>query len=69
MGVAAVMVSGLGIAMFHPEGARLMNHLAGDQKATAMSLFAIGGQLGFAIGPLIATAALFWWGLRVPPVS
>ncbi len=74
MGVAAVMVSGLGIAMFHPEGARLMNHLAGDQKATAMSLFAIGGQLGFAIGPLIATAALFWFGLRgtaclmVPPV-
>ena len=73
-GVAAVMVSGLGIAMFHPEGARLMNHLAGESKATAMSLFAIGGQLGFAVGPLIATAALFWFGLRgtgclmVPPV-
>lgn len=74
MGVAAVMVSGLGIAMFHPEGALLMNHLAEDKKATAMSLFAIGGQLGFAVGPLIATAALNLWGLRgtafllVPPI-
>ena len=74
MGIAAVMVSGLGIAMFHPEGALLMNHLAGEKKATAMSLFAIGGQLGFAAGPLIATAALAWWGLKgtacllVPPI-
>jgi FSR family fosmidomycin resistance protein-like MFS transporter len=73
IGVASVMVSGLGIAAFHPEGARLMNYLAGDKKATAMSLFGIGGQLGFAIGPLIATAALFWWGIKgtacliVPP--
>ena len=73
IGVASVMISGLGIAAFHPEGARLMNYLAGDRKATAMSLFGIGGQLGFAIGPLIATAALFWWGIKgtacliVPP--
>ena len=73
IGVASVMVSGLGIAAFHPEGARLMNYLAGDKKATAMSLFGIGGQLGFAVGPLIATAALFWWGIKgtacliVPP--
>ncbi len=64
MGLAALMVSGLGIAMFHPEGARLMNHLAGDRKATAMSLFGIGGQLGFAVGPLIATAFLLFSGLR-----
>jgi len=72
--VAAVMVSGLGIALFHPEGALLVNHLAEDKKATAMSLFAIGGQLGFAAGPLIAAAALNMWGLKgtafllMPPV-
>ncbi len=73
LGLVAVMFSGLGIAAFHPEGARLMNHLAGERKATAMSLFAIGGQLGFALGPLIATGALLLWGLKgtvclfVPP--
>ena len=63
-GLAALVVSGLGIAMFHPEGARLMNYLAGDKKATAMSLFGIGGQLGFAFGPLIATALLLAMGLK-----
>ena len=63
IGLAALIVSGLGIAMFHPEGARLMNHLAGDKKATAMSLFAIGGQLGFALGPLLATGVLLYCGL------
>ena len=29
-----------------------------------MSLFGVGGTIGFAIGPLIVTAALLQWGLR-----
>jgi FSR family fosmidomycin resistance protein-like MFS transporter len=64
MGLAVVGLSGLGVAAFHPEGARLVNYLAGDRKATAMSFFAIGGQLGYAIGPLTATAAMLLWGLQ-----
>lgn len=63
-GVIVVGLSGLGVAAFHPEGARLINYLAGERKATAMSFFAIGGQLGYAIGPLMGTAALLLWGLR-----
>ena len=62
--VLAAMTSGIGIAAFHPEGARLVNYLAGDKKATAMSIFGVGGTLGFAIGPLIITAALLNWGLK-----
>lgn len=64
IGYAGLIVAGLGIAMFHPEGARLMNYLAGEKKATAMSLFGIGGQLGFAVGPLLATAVLLQTGLK-----
>jgi FSR family fosmidomycin resistance protein-like MFS transporter len=63
-GVIVVGLSGLGVAAFHPEGARLINYLAGERKATAMSFFAIGGQLGYAIGPLMGTAALLIWGLK-----
>ena len=59
-----VAVSGLGVATFHPEGARQAHSIAGDKKATAMSLFTFGGQLGFAIGPLVATAVLLSHGLR-----
>ena len=57
-------ISGIGIAAVHPEGARLVNMLAGENKAMAMSIFGIGGQLGFAIGPLLTTGFLFLYGLR-----
>lgn len=60
---AAVMVSGIGVAAFHPQGARFVNRVAGERKATAMSVFGVGGTLGFAIGPGLATAALLHWGL------
>lgn len=63
-GLIAVALSGIGVAAFHPEGARLANRFAGDKKATIMSIFATGGQLGFAIGPLIATFALLKWGIK-----
>lgn len=63
-GLIAVGLSGIGVAAFHPEGARLANRFAGDKKATIMSIFATGGQLGFAIGPLIATFALLKWGIK-----
>ena len=64
IGLAGLVLAGLGIAVFHPEGARLMNYLAEEKKATAMSLFGVGGQLGFAIGPLMTTALLLAWGLK-----
>jgi len=58
------IVSGIGIAAYHPEAARLVNFAAGTNKGTAMSLFGVGGTLGFAVGPLIVTAALLQWGLK-----
>ena len=58
------IVSGIGIAAYHPEAARLVNFAAGDQKSTAMSIFGVGGTLGFTVGPLIISAALLQWGLK-----
>ena len=70
--LVSVMASGIGVAAFHPQGAWLVNRLAG-QKASAMSVFGVGGTLGFALGPVLVTAALLHWGLKgslvmvVPP--
>lgn len=58
------IVSGIGIAAYHPEAARMVHLAAGDKKGTAMSLFGIGGTSGFAIGPIIAATALMQWGLK-----
>jgi FSR family fosmidomycin resistance protein-like MFS transporter len=59
----ASLVSGIGIAMFHPEAGRFANYVAGAKKASGMRWFAAGGNVGFAIGPVFATAAVAAWGL------
>lgn len=61
--VAAAMVSGIGNAMLHPEGARLANLTGGDDKAVSMSVFSVGGQVGFCLGPIISVAAITAFGL------
>ena len=58
------IISGIGIAAYHPEAARLVNFAAGNQKNTAMSIFGVGGTIGFAIGPILITTALLQWGLN-----
>ena len=58
------IVSGIGIAAYHPEAARLVNFAAGENKSSAMSLFGVGGTIGFTVGPLIVTTALLKWGLE-----
>jgi len=49
-----VVLSGLGIASYHPEGFRTAHFFTGKRKVTGMSIFSVGGNLGFAIGPLLA---------------
>lgn len=61
--LVSAMLSGIGVAMFHPEGGRLANLVAGEQKGSGMSVFAVGGKLGFTFGPLVATAAISTWGM------
>jgi FSR family fosmidomycin resistance protein-like MFS transporter len=60
----AIGFSGIGIAAFHPEAARFVNIVAGGRKATAMSVFSLGGNLGFAVGPLLGTALMLAFGLQ-----
>ena len=62
--IAMIVLSGIGIAAFHPEGARLVHYHAGEKKATAMSVFAVGGQTGIALGPIMAAVVVSAWGLR-----
>lgn len=61
---ASVLVSGVGVAMFHPEGGRLSNLAAGQRKASGMSVFAVGGNIGFFAGPLVTAASVSALGLH-----
>jgi FSR family fosmidomycin resistance protein-like MFS transporter len=55
--LACVVGSGLGIAAFHPEAARVANQISAERKATGLAWFMVGGNAGFAAGPLLV--ALF----------
>jgi FSR family fosmidomycin resistance protein-like MFS transporter len=57
------LISGLGVAMFHPEAARFANLASGTMKASGMRWFAVGGNVGFSIGPAFATVALILFGI------
>jgi FSR family fosmidomycin resistance protein-like MFS transporter len=57
-------VSGLGQASYHPEGFKTVSFLGGRKKATIFSMFHFGGNLGFAVGPLLATLFFIHLGLR-----
>jgi FSR family fosmidomycin resistance protein-like MFS transporter len=59
-----VVVSGLGVAAYHPEGSKFAAYTSGRRRASGMSLFSIGGNLGYALGPAIATPLVLAFGLR-----
>ena len=50
----SAMLIGMGSSVFHPESSRVARMAAGSQPGLAQSLFQIGGNLGSAIGPLLA---------------
>jgi len=58
-----ILISGLGIASYHPEGYRTATQVAGERKATGVSIFSTGGNLGIALGPPIITALVTAFGL------
>jgi len=59
-----VLVSGVGVAAFHPEGSKFAGFVSGRRRASGMAWFSIGGNLGYALGPVATTAAVAALGLR-----
>jgi FSR family fosmidomycin resistance protein-like MFS transporter len=58
-----VVVMGLGVAAWHPEGYRSATSVAGDRKATGVSWFSLGGNIGIAVGPPVITMLVTGFGL------
>jgi len=51
---AILVVSNLGFAAFHPEAATLAGAASPADRSRAMSIFAVGGYLGQAVGPSLS---------------
>lgn len=63
-----VVVSGLGVAAYHPEGYKTAYFFTGDNVATGMSVFSVGGNLGFALGPIISLSIITYLGFGYFPL-
>ncbi|WP_326816349.1 MULTISPECIES: MFS transporter [unclassified Streptomyces] len=62
--LAFVAVSGVGVAAYHPESARVAR-LVSEGSHSSMGWFSLGGNLGFAAAPLMVTAVVASGGLRM----
>jgi FSR family fosmidomycin resistance protein-like MFS transporter len=56
--LASAALIGLGSAVFHPESSRIARFASGGRHGLAQSLFQVGGNMGTAIGPLVAAAVI-----------
>lgn len=61
--IIAVAVNGLGVAIFHPSAGKLANVFAGKNVGKGMSIFSVGGNIGYAIGPVFFTLFYSFMGL------
>jgi MFS transporter, FSR family, fosmidomycin resistance protein len=61
--ILAVLASGVGVAAYHPEGSKFASFVSGRRRASGMSLFSVGGNVGFALGPLFASFLVITLGL------
>lgn len=59
-------IAGLGSAAFHPQGAVLASKASHEQRGSAMSIFMLGGNSGFAFGPLLGGLAFTVAGGYMP---
>lgn len=63
--VGLLLLGGLGSATFHPPGAAYAVRISeGKGSGLRMSVFSLGGSLGWAFGPLIAVGLVSWVGLQ-----
>lgn len=61
--VASAMI-GLGSAVFHPESSRIARLASGGRHGFAQAFFQVGGNVGSAIGPLLAAFLVLPYGQR-----
>lgn len=62
--VALAILSGLGTAVYHPQAAAMVVAVAGERRATMMSLYLMGGNVGLATGPWLVTLLVEGRGLH-----
>ncbi|NIQ39719.1 MAG: MFS transporter [Proteobacteria bacterium] len=59
-----LVIGGLGVACFHPQAAALTGFFSGPKKGLGVSLFMLGGNVGYGLGPLVILTIVLALGLE-----
>jgi len=62
--VPFLIIGGLGSACYHPQAVSLAGHFSGSRKGLGVSLFMLGGNAGYGLGPLLILAIVLGLGLE-----
>jgi len=67
--MALVILGGVGVGMFHPQGAALVSRAAssdglGRHQGMVMSVFSSAGTVGYSLGPLLVAVMVNRYGLE-----
>ncbi|HUL61603.1 MAG TPA: MFS transporter [Methanocella sp.] len=58
-----VGLAGFGSSAYHPQASSMVPRISGTHKGVGMSIFSAGGNLGYAIMPLLVVPVVQLWGL------
>jgi FSR family fosmidomycin resistance protein-like MFS transporter len=61
--LVVIFLTGIGTAAFHPVASISVGEASGARRGLGMSLFSAGGNLGFALGPVLAAWLVAQFGL------
>ncbi len=59
-----VIAGGIGIGSFHPQSAALVMRAASGRPGIVMSIFSSAGTVGYALGPILISYTVYWFGLE-----
>ena len=59
-----LLAAGVTTAIWHTPTPAMIARVSGRQVGQGMSFFMVGGSLAYTVGPLLAVAAVSWWGLE-----
>jgi MFS transporter, FSR family, fosmidomycin resistance protein len=62
--ILLLILGGLGLSSFHPEAAALTTSLSGQRRTWGMSIFMLGGNLGYSLGPFLILIVVINFGLE-----
>ena len=60
----SVTLAGFGTAAFHPRASMAANHISGSRRGLGMAVYTLGGNLGFALGPMFAAFVVMRWRIQ-----